>query len=55
MTTPRVLVTRRWPLAVEAQLARSYDVRFNEADRALTPREMREAIGQFDAITMPPD
>ena len=50
MTKPSVLVTRRWPEAVEAQLARDYDVTLNRADRPLGPSEFREALGRFDAV-----
>ncbi len=50
MTKPSVLVTRRWPEAVEAQLKRDYDVTLSKADRPLTPSEFREAFGRFDAV-----
>lgn len=50
MTKPSVLVTRRWPEAVEAQLARDYDVTLNRADRPLGLSEFREALGRFDAV-----
>lgn len=47
---PSVLVTRRWPDAVEARLAENFDAEFNRADRALTQLELREAMGRYDAI-----
>ena len=50
MAKPRVLVTRRWPEAVEAQLERDYDVTLNEADVALTPADFREALSSYDAV-----
>ena len=52
MTTsrPRVIVTRRLPLAVERRLAESYDVRLNEFDRALSPDELRDAAASTDAL-----
>ena len=50
MTKPSVLVTRRWPAAVEAQLARDYDVTLNMNDQPLTPADFREAVGKFDAV-----
>ena len=50
MTKPSVLVTRRWPAAVEAQLARDYDVTLNINDQPLTPADFREAVGKFDAV-----
>jgi glyoxylate reductase len=50
MTRPSVLVTRRWPKAVEQQLAQSYDVELNRTDRPLTSDEFREAIQRYDAV-----
>lgn len=50
MVKPSVLVTRRWPAAVEAQLARDYDVTLNKSDRPLSPADFRDAIGKFDAV-----
>ena len=50
MAKPSVLVTRRWPEAVEAQLAANYDVVLNRSDRALTQDEFRDAIQRYDAV-----
>ncbi|MCH2077500.1 MAG: D-glycerate dehydrogenase [Rhodobacteraceae bacterium] len=50
MTRPSLLVTRRLPQVVEAQLAASYDVALNRSDTPLTPAEFREAIQRFDAV-----
>ena len=50
MTKPSVLVTRRWPETVEAQLARDYDVTLNKADKPLSPADFREALTCFDAV-----
>ncbi|MCY4333132.1 MAG: D-glycerate dehydrogenase [Litoreibacter sp.] len=50
MARPSVLVTRRWPEAVEAQLAERYDVELNRADRPLNAQEFREAIQRYDAV-----
>lgn len=50
MVKPSVLVSRRWPAAVEAQLADRFEVEFNRADRALTSGEFREAIARYDAV-----
>ena len=50
MVKPSVLVTRRWPKAVEAQLARDYEVTLNKADVPLGPADFREAIKRFDAV-----
>ena len=50
MVKPSVLVTRRWPQAVEAQLSRDYDVTLNKADKPLSPADFRDALGRFDAV-----
>lgn len=50
MTKPSVLVSRRWPAAVEAKLAAEFNVEFNRADRPLQPCEFREAIAKYDAV-----
>jgi len=50
MVKPSVLVTRRWPKAVEAQIANEYDATFNTADRPLEPADFRDAIRRFDAV-----
>ena len=50
MAKPSVLVTRRWPAAVEQKLAANYDVELNRSDRPLTAEEFREAIQRYDAV-----
>jgi glyoxylate reductase len=50
MVKPSVLVTRRWPEAVEAQLAEKYNATFNHADKPLGSEELRGAISKFDAV-----
>ncbi|WP_425037287.1 2-hydroxyacid dehydrogenase [Primorskyibacter sp. S187A] len=50
MAKPKVLVTRRWPAAVEAQLAEKFDVVLSNNDVALRPCEFREAFKDFDAV-----
>ncbi|MFA3920917.1 2-hydroxyacid dehydrogenase [Ruegeria hyattellae] len=50
MVKPSVLVTRRWPEAVEAQLMDSYDAVLNRGDKPLTPAEIREALNTYDAV-----
>ena len=47
---PRVLVTRRWPAAVEARLAERFDAVFNTHDRPLRSAEFRDALSHYDAI-----
>lgn len=50
MVKPKVVVTRRWPEAVEAVLAEQFDATFNRRDRALTPAELRQAVLSADAV-----
>lgn len=50
MNKPKIVVTRRWPAAVEAALSEKFDVTFNRGDRALTPYELRDAMLNADAV-----
>ncbi|MCB2065984.1 MAG: D-glycerate dehydrogenase [Erythrobacter sp.] len=50
MQPVRVLVTRRWPEAVERALGERFDVVLNEADRPLTEADLSAAMGTFDVI-----
>jgi lactate dehydrogenase-like 2-hydroxyacid dehydrogenase len=50
MTTPKVIVTRRWPEPVEARLKALFDVRLNADDRPMTPDELKEALRTADAL-----
>lgn len=50
MTKPRVLVTRRWPEAVEAKMAQVFDLSLNTSDQPLSQADLRDAMGQYDAI-----
>lgn len=50
MVKPSVLVTRRWPEAVEAQLADNYNATFNTSDIPLATLEMRDAMRHYDAV-----
>lgn len=47
---PRVIVTRRWPVAVEQILAERFDTTFNKGDAPLGPTELKAAFLNFDAI-----
>jgi lactate dehydrogenase-like 2-hydroxyacid dehydrogenase len=47
---PRVLVTRRWPDAVERQLAERFDAVFNEDDRPLSQADLAAAMAEFDVL-----
>lgn len=50
MTKPRILLTRRWPEAVEARLAASYDVTLNEADIPMSSDALAAAMRDYDAV-----
>ena len=50
MSRPKVLVTRRWPEAVEAQMSATFDVDLNQADKPLTEADFRDAMTRYDAI-----
>lgn len=50
MQKPKVLVTRRWPQAVEAQMAANFDVDLNHADNPLSLDDFRDAMTRYDAI-----
>ena len=46
----KVLVTRKWPNAVEEQLKTRYDVTLNEDDQPLTADDFKHALQNFDAV-----
>lgn len=50
MAKPSVVVTRRWPAEVEAELAERYDAVFNTSDRPLRSDELKEALYAADAV-----
>ncbi|WP_372886267.1 2-hydroxyacid dehydrogenase [Shimia sp.] len=50
MVKPSVLVTRRWPAAVEARLAEDYNVVLNTGDKPLAAGEIRDALKTYDAV-----
>lgn len=50
MSKPKVLITRRWPEAVEKQLQQLYDVQLNQDDRPLTADELKFALQNYDAV-----
>ncbi len=50
MVKPSVLVTRRWPAAVEAQLTESYDTVLNTGDKPMSPADIRDALKRYDAV-----
>jgi len=46
----RVLVTRRWPEAVERALSERFEVVLNDTDRPLSQAELATAMGEFDVL-----
>jgi lactate dehydrogenase-like 2-hydroxyacid dehydrogenase len=50
MTRPAVQLTRRWPAAVEAELARRYELTGNAADAPLSQASLQDAVRRFDAV-----
>jgi lactate dehydrogenase-like 2-hydroxyacid dehydrogenase len=50
MTRPSVLLTRRWPSAVEAVINRTYAAAFNPDDRPMSPAAIARAVHEFDFI-----
>lgn len=50
MSRPRILVTRRWPVAVEAALSERFDVTLNKDDVALDAAQLRETLLGYDAV-----
>jgi lactate dehydrogenase-like 2-hydroxyacid dehydrogenase len=47
---PRILVTRRWPEAVERVLAERFDASFNVSDIAMDAAALAETLRSFDAV-----
>lgn len=50
MTRKKILLTRRWPEAVEARLASSYDATLNPEDRPMSVEEIGRALHDYDAV-----
>ncbi|MGO4436615.1 2-hydroxyacid dehydrogenase [Rhizobium sp. RAF56] len=50
MSRPRVLVTRRWPAAVEAALCDRFDTTLRPHNTAMTVDEIAEALRNYDAL-----
>lgn len=50
MTKPKILLTRRWPQAVEARLAESYEVTRNELDVPMDAAALGAAMREHDAL-----
>ncbi|MEM1344241.1 MAG: D-glycerate dehydrogenase [Pseudomonadota bacterium] len=50
MSTPRIILTRRWPAKVEAALQERFDVTLNEADQAMSASAIKAALDDYDAV-----
>ena len=50
MSKPKVVVTRKWPAEVEAQVKDLYDVQLNESDNPMTSEELKHALQSADAL-----
>jgi lactate dehydrogenase-like 2-hydroxyacid dehydrogenase len=50
MPRPKILLTRRWPKAVEKHLMERYDVTLNETDQPFETSELRDAMTRYDAV-----
>jgi len=50
MSKLKVIVTRKWPSEVEAQLKDLYDVQLNESDIPMTSDELKHALQSADAL-----
>lgn len=47
---PKILISRRWPAAVEDRLRARYEVTLNEGDAPLTADQFKAAMGAYDAL-----
>lgn len=50
MSKPRIIVTRRWPDAVEAILAERFDVTLNRDDIPMGQVMLADALAKYDAV-----
>jgi glyoxylate reductase len=50
MTKPRILITRRWPEAVEARMAELGELTPNRDDRPMTAAELTAALAGYDVV-----
>lgn len=50
MAQQKVLLTRRWPEAVEARLGEVFDLTVNRADKPLDGDQLRTALADYDAV-----
>ncbi len=50
MTKPKVVVTRRWPAAVEARIQEVFDANLNASDTPMNQDDLRDALCSADAL-----
>ena len=50
MAKPKVVVTRRWPMPVEARLAELFDTTLNADDHRMDTAELQDALRAADAL-----
>lgn len=50
MSKPKVILSRRWPAAVETQLQQLFDVTLNHDDHPFSAAEFKHALQNYDAI-----
>jgi lactate dehydrogenase-like 2-hydroxyacid dehydrogenase len=50
MSAPRILLTRRWPTAVERHLAERYEVTLNPDDTPLSAAALAEGLASHDVV-----
>lgn len=50
MSKPKVIVTRKWPAAAEAELKKHFDVVLNEDDCPMSVEELQDAFKNADAV-----
>jgi len=50
MIKPKVVVTRRWPKAVEKKVSELFDAKLNKSDRPMTDQELKHALKTADAL-----
>jgi len=50
LSKPKVLITRRWPEAVEKAMSASFDVTLNTDDTPMTAEQLQQALQEYGAI-----
>lgn len=50
MQKPRVIITRRWPAAVEREISAHFDVTLNDTDAPMSAAQLTAALAECDAL-----